>query len=191
MDYLNDTLNMLMMELEEKLGKAANFIRGEFQSIRAGRVSPAIVERVTVDYFGVQTPLRQLANITCSDSRTIVINLWDQAILREACKALILAQLGANPIDDGRVIRLIFPLLTEERRKELVKQVKKIAEDGKVTMRNDRRAAMDALKKAVKTESLSEDDQVLIEKDIQKILDTYVSGIDKLLEKKESEIMEI
>lgn len=182
---------MLMLDFEEKLGKTANFVRSEFQTVRAGRVSPTIVERVSVDYFGTPTPLRQLANITCSDSRTVVINLWDQAILRDVCKALTLAQLGANPIDDGRVIRLIFPLLTEERRKELVKQVKKIAEDGRISMRNDRRWAMESLKKAVKTESLSEDDETLVSKDIQKLVDEYISGIDKLLEKKETEIMEI
>ena len=182
---------MLMLEFEEKLGGRASFVRGEFQSIRAGRVSPAIVEKIMVDYFGTPTPLKNLATITTSDSRTIVINLWDQAILREVCKVLTIAQIGANPIDDGRVIRLIFPQLTEERRKELVKQVKKICEDGKVAMRNDRRSALDNLKKVAKDENLSEDDVVSIEKDIQKILDNYVSSLDKLMLNKEAEIMEV
>jgi len=191
MDYLNEQINEMLLNFEERLDKVATFVKGEFQLVRAGRVSPAIVERVTVDYFGTSTPLKQLANISCSDSRTVVINLWDIAILRETCKALTLAQLGANPIDDGRVIRLIFPQLTEERRKELVKQVKKIAEEGKVAMRNDRRAAMDTLKKVQKSDNISEDDVASIEKDIQKLLDSYTSSLDKLLENKEKEIMEV
>ena len=191
MEYLNESVNMLMLEFDEKLGTRASFVRNEFQTIRAGRVSPAIVEKITVDYFGTSTPLRNLATITSADSRTIVINLWDQAILREVCKVLTLSNVGANPIDDGRVIRLIFPMLTEERRKELVKQVRKICEDGKIAMRNDRRSALDSLKKIAKEENLSEDEVAGIEKDVQKILDNYVSSLDKLLINKESEIMEV
>ncbi|MCL2569958.1 MAG: ribosome recycling factor [Firmicutes bacterium] len=191
MDYLNDKITELLITFEDKLGKTVNFVTNEFTTVRAGRVNTNIVERITVDYFGVATPLRQLANISCSDSRTIVINLWDTAILREACKAITLAQVGANPIDDGRVIRLIFPQLTEERRKELVKQVRKICEDGKVAIRNDRRAAMDQLKKIGKEDKVSEDEQEQVEKDIQKLTDSYVTSLDKLLGKKETEIMEI
>ncbi|MCL2755850.1 MAG: ribosome recycling factor [Firmicutes bacterium] len=191
MEYLSDKINELLLEFEERLGKGANFVRGEFQMVRAGRVNPAIVERVSVDYFGQSTPIRQLGNITCADSRTIVISLWDTAILREVCKSLTAANLGANPIDDGRVIRLIFPLLTEERRKELVKQVRKIAEEGKVAMRNDRRWAMDSLKKASKEDNISEDEVASVEKDIQKLLDNYVASLDKLLANKEGEIMEV
>ena len=191
MDYLNENITEQMLLFEERLEKAVTFIKNEFSMVRAGRVNPAIVERINVEYFGTPTPLKQLANISCSDNRTIVINLWDTAIIREACKAIGSANVGANPIDDGRVIRLIFPQLTEERRKELVKQVKKICEDGKVTMRNDRRDALDKVKKISKDEKVSEDEQKSIETDIQKMLDSYVSSLEKLLSKKESEIMEI
>lgn len=182
---------MMLLEFEEKLGKAAGHVTNEFLMVRAGRVNAAMVERIMVDYFGTPTPMRQLANISCSDSRTIVISLWDTAILRETVRALTVAQLGANPIDDGRLIRMIFPLLTEERRKELVKQVRTIAEQGKVTMRNERRSAMDSLKKISKDDNISEDEKASIEKDIQKLLDNYVGSVDKLLAKKESEILEI
>ena len=189
--YLNENIGEQMLLFEERLEKSILYVKNEFSMVRAGRVNPAIVERVSVEYFGTPTPLRQLANISCSDSRTIVINLWDTAIIRDVCKALGAANLGPSPIDDGRVIRLIFPQLTEERRKELVKQVKKICEEGKVAMRNDRRDAMEKVKKICKEEKVGEDEQKNAESDIQKMLDSYVSSLDKLLEKKESEIMEI
>ena len=182
---------MLLLEFEESLGKVATHVSNEFTMVRAGRVNSAMVERISVDYFGTPTPMRQLANISTSDSRTIVINMWDTAILREAVKALTNANLGANPIDDGRIIRLIFPQLTEERRKELVKQVKKIAEEGRIGIRNERRGAMDSLKKLVKEDNISEDEHRSIEEDIQKLTDTYVGSVDKLLAKKEAEILEI
>jgi len=188
---MNDNITEQMMLFEEKLEKAVGFVRNEFTMVRAGRVNTAIVERITIDYFDQPTPLKQLANISCSDARTIVISLWDTAIIREACKAIGNANLGANPIDDGRVIRLIFPQLTEERRKELVKQVKKICEDGKITMRNDRRDTLDKVKKICKEQKVSEDEQKSVEVDVQKMLDSYISSLDKLLEKKEAEIMEI
>ena len=191
MDYLSDSITEQMLLFEERLEKGVSFVKNEFSMIRAGRVNPAIIERVTVDYFGTPTPLKQLANLSCADSRTIVINLWDTAIIREACKALGSANVGANPIDDGRIIRLVFPQLTEERRRELVKQVRKICEEGKVAMRNDRRDAMDKVKRICKEEKISEDEQKSVESDIQKMLDSYVSSLEKLLEKKESEIMEI
>ena len=191
MDYLNENITEQMLLFEERLEKSVNFVRNEFTMVRAGRVNPAIVERITVDYFDTPTPLKQLANISCSDSRTIVINLWDTAIIREACKAIGNANVGANPIDDGRVIRLIFPQLTEERRKELVKQVKKICEEGKIAMRNDRRDVLDKVKKICKENKISEDEQKSIEVDVQKMLDSYISSLEKLLEKKEAEIMEI
>ena len=191
MDYLNENINQALFALEENLEKAVNFVKGEFMLVRAGRVNTGIVERINVDYFDAPTPLKNLANINATDSRTLVVNLWDTSIIRDVCKAIIQAQIGANPIDDGRVIRLIFPLLTEERRKELVKQAKKITEEGKVTMRNARRDAMDALKKIAKAESISEDEQKTIEADIQKLTDTYTKNLDTLFEKKEREIVEI
>ena len=191
MNYLNENVNELLFNFEERLGRAASHVKNEFSMVRAGRVSTALVERINVDYFGTPTPIRNLGNITASDSRTIVINLWDTAILREVCKSLQLAQLGANPIDDGRVIRLIFPILTQERREELRKQVKKITEEGKVAMRNERKVAMDSLKRVAKDDNTPEDEKAQIEKDIQKLTDTYVASLDSLLKNKESEIMEI
>lgn len=191
MEYLNDNINFAMLSFDERLGKAVEHVRNEFLMVRAGRVNPGIVERVSVEYFGTPTPLKQLANISCADSRTVVINLWDTAILRDACKALTAASLGATPIDDGRVIRLIFPQLTEERRKELVKQVKTISEEGKVAMRNERRDVLDKIKKICKEDKVSEDEQRAVEADVQKVLDTYIGSLEKLLEKKETEIMEI
>ncbi|MDR0975682.1 MAG: ribosome recycling factor [Christensenellaceae bacterium] len=191
MDYLSEAVNIAMLEFEDNLANRSEHLSHEFALIRAGRVNTGIVERVSVEYFGTPTPLKNLANISCSDARTIVINLWDTAILREASRALSKAELGTNPIDDGRVIRMIFPQLTEERRKELAKQVRKIAEETRITMRNDRRNVMDAIKKIKTAEKLSEDDVKSIETDIQKQLDSYIATVDKLLAKKESEIMEI
>ena len=191
MNYLNDNVNELLFNFEERLGKAASHVKNEFSMVRAGRVSTVMVERINVDYFGTPTPIRQLGNITASDSRTIVINLWDTAILREVCKALTLAQLGASPIDDGRIIRLIFPILTKERREELRKQVRKITEEGKITIRNERKNAHDGLKKVAKDDNISEDEVETIKRDIEKLTTTYTESLDKLLANKESEIMEI
>ncbi|MCL2621981.1 MAG: ribosome recycling factor, partial [Firmicutes bacterium] len=148
--------------------------------------------RVAVDYHGTPTPLKQLTtNIGCVNGNTIVINLWDISVIREASKALTNANLGATPIDDGRIIRMVFPQLTEERRKELVKQVRRICEDSKVAMRNARREAMDRLKRIAKEDKIGEDDVEDVQDGIQELLDNYVSSCDKILIVKEKEIMEI
>lgn len=191
MDYYNEKITEQMLTYEERLEKAVAFIKTEFASIRAGRVSLAIVERVLVDYYGTPTPIKNLANISNKDNLSILITPWDTAILREMCKAIGSANVGANPIDNGLEIRLIFPALTEERRKELVKQVKKITEDAKVTMRNDRRDCMDKIRKICKEDKVSEDEQKTIEGDIQKMLDDYISNIETLSEKKCADIIEI
>jgi len=191
MNYLNDNVNEMLLGFEEKLGKAITHVKNEFSMVRAGRVSTTLIERVNVDYFGTPTPIRQLGNITASDNRTIVISLWDTAILRETCRALTLAQLGASPIDDGRVIRLIFPILTKERREELRKQVKKITEEGKIAIRNERKNAHDGLKKVAKDDNISEDEVEAIKKDIDKLASSYTESLDKILLNKEKEIMEI
>ena len=191
MSYLSDTIDEAMLVFEEKLEKAVNFVKSEFANVRAGRVNPAIVERITVEYYGTPTALRELATITNEDSRTLLVNPWDISIRPEVCKALGSANIGANPIDNGQFIRMIFPALTEERRKDLVKQIKQICESAKITMRNERRDVMDKLKKAGKEEKLGEDDIRSIEQDIQKLLDNYVVSVEKLLAKKEIEIMEI
>lgn len=191
MDYLNDKLNELLINCEEKLSKRFDYLKNEFVSIRAGRVDTRIVERVTVDYFGTMTPIKNLANISCTDARTIVVNPWDASILSAMVKALGAANLGASPVDDGRIVRLVFPQLTAESRKELVKKVHKIAEETRVGMRNERRDALDQLKKINNTEKISEDDVKNVEHDVQKILDDYIANVDTALAQKEKDIMTI
>ena len=191
MDYLNDSINAAMLGYEEKLEKAVNHVRNEFVNVRAGRVNPAVIERITVDYYGTPTPLKELATITNEDSRTLIVNPWDISIRPEVCKVIASANVGANPIDNGQYIRLIFPALTEDRRKELVKQVRIVMENAKVVMRNERRDAIDKIKRAGKEDKLGEDEIKGIEGDIQKILDNYIASVEKLCERKEAEIMEV
>lgn len=191
MDYLNDKLNELLINCEEKLSKRFDYLKNEFITIRAGRVDTRIVERVTVDYFGTMTPIKNLANISCTDARTIVVNPWDASILSSMVKALGAANLGASPVDDGRIVRLVFPQLTAETRKELVKKVHKIAEETRVGMRNERRDALDQLKKISNAEKISEDDVKNVEHDVQKILDDYIANVDTALAQKEKDIMTI
>lgn len=191
MDYLNEKLNELLINYEEKLSKRFDYLKNEFIAVRAGRVDTRIVERVTVDYFGTMTPIKNLANISCTDARTIVVNPWDASVLSSMVKSLGAANLGTTPVDDGRIIRLIFPQLTAESRKELVKKVHKIAEDTRISMRNERRDALDQLKKINTAEKLSEDDVKNVEHDIQKMLDDYIGNVDATLNQKEKDIMTI
>ncbi len=191
MDYLNEKLNELLINYEEKLSKRFDYLKNEFIAVRAGRVDTRIVERVAVDYFGTMTPIKNLANISCTDARTIVVNPWDGSVLATMVKALAAANLGTTPVDDGRIIRLVFPQLTAETRKDLVKKVHKLAEDTRVGMRNERRDAMDQLKKIGNTDKLSEDDVKNVEHDIQKMLDDYIGNVDASLAQKEKDIMTI
>ena len=191
MDYLNEKLNELLINYEEKLSKRFDYLKNEFITVRAGRVDTRVVERVTIDYFGTMTPIKNLANISCTDARTIVINPWDGSVLATMVKALAAANLGTTPVDDGRIIRLVFPQLTAETRKELVKKVHKIAEDTRVSMRNERRDAMDQLKKISNADKISEDEVKNVEHDIQKMLDDYIGNIDAALAQKEKDIMTI
>ena len=191
MDYLNEKLNELLINYEEKLSKRFDYLKNEFIAVRAGRVDTRIVERVTIDYFGTMTPIKNLANISCTDARTIVVNPWDASVLSAMVKALGAANLGTTPVDDGRIIRLVFPQLTAETRKELVKKVHSIAEDSRVKMLNERRDALDQLKKINNSDKLSEDDVKNVEHDIQKMLDDYIGNIDSALNQKEKDIMTI
>ncbi len=191
MDYLNDKLNIVLSNYEEKLNKRFEYLKNEFVAIRAGRVDTRLVERVTVDYFGTLTPIKNLANISCADARTIVINPWDASVLSPMVKALNVANLGTAPVDDGRIIRMVFPQLTEETRKDLVKKVRKIAEESRVGMRNERREAIDQVKKVNNETKLSEDDVKNVEGDIQKMLDDYIGNVDTILAQKEKDIMTI
>lgn len=176
-------------KIEEKFAKVIEHLKSELNSMRAGRANPVVLSRVTVDYYGMQTPLNQMANIQVADARTLVVQLYDVSALKEAKKAIIAADLGLNPVDDGKVIRLAFPQLTEERRRDLIKQVKKIGEDSKVALRNERRDALDVGKKLKK--EVSEDESSEFERVIQKKLDSAIEKVDKLVKDKEADLLEI
>jgi len=178
-------------ELKLSLEKVINHLNVEFSTIRAGRANPKILDRVMVDYYGTPTPLYQMANISVPEPRMLLISLWDTSMIKDVVKAINEANLGINPNDDGKVIRLVFPVLTEERRKELVKQTKKIAEDVKVSARNERRVALDNIKNLKKENLITEDMQKSSETEIQKILDEYIAKIDKITSDKEKEVMEV
>ncbi|ANX01241.1 ribosome recycling factor [Thermoclostridium stercorarium subsp. leptospartum DSM 9219] len=177
--------------ITEKMDKTVAILKEELVNIRAGRANPRILDKVKVEYYGVPTPINQLANINVPEARQIVIQPWDPKILSEIEKAIIASNLGLNPNNDGKVIRLIFPPLTEERRVELTKQVKKVGENAKVAIRQVRRDALEQYKKMKKNAEITEDDLKEIEEDIQKITDNYIEDIDKLLEAKIKEIMEV
>ena len=186
-----EQIEMLQLEYSEQLEKAYNHLLDEYQIIRAGRANPHILDRVMVDYYGQMTPINQMANIQVPEARMIVISVWDNSQLKNVVKAISMADLGVNPTDDGKVIRLVFPALTEERRKELCKQVKRLLEDGKVAMRNARRDVLDKFKNLKKDSSISEDEYMGLEADVQKELDSYIAKSDKACADKEKEIMEI
>ena len=175
----------------EKMGKTNSVYQEELRSIRAGRANPQLLERITVDYYGVQTPLTQMGNITAPEPRMLVINLWDQKSIPLVEKAILKSDLGLNPTNDGKVIRLVIPELNEERRKELTKLVRKTSEEAKVAVRSIRRDAMDQFKKLEKDSKITEDDRKAAEKKMQDKTDDAIKGIDKLTAEKEKEIMAV
>lgn len=177
--------------VEEKMEKSVDFLKDELSNIRAGRANPAILNKVEVDYYGAATPINQVGTISVPEARQILITPWDRSIIVSVEKALQKADLGVNPINDGNAIRLVFPELTEERRKELFKEVKALGEDAKVAIRNSRRDAMDEAKKAQKSSEITEDELKVIEDKIQKLTDKYVAIIDSVISEKEKEIMEV
>ena len=178
-------------EFERRMGKAVDHLEEEFGAVRAGRANAKVLDRISVEYYGSETPLNGVATISSPDARTLVISPWDTKLLKDIAKAIQTSDLGINPQNDGRVIRLVFPQLTEERRKELAKQVKKYAEDAKVAMRNIRRDGMDYVKKLKKNSEITEDDQKKAEKDLQTLLDKYTKKVDDALAAKEKELMAI
>lgn len=182
---------MDMKEYSRKMEKTMEVLSSEFASVRAGRANSQVLDRIVVPYYGVDTPIGQVASISSPDARTLVIQPWDGSLLKPIEKAIQVSDLGINPQNDGRIIRLVFPQLTEERRKDLTKQVKKYAEDGKVAVRNVRREGMDAIKKALKKSEITEDDQKKQEKDLQDLTDRYIKQVDEMCAKKEKELMEI
>ena len=178
-------------EYGKRMEKALNHLAEEFGAVRAGRANAKVLDRITVEYYGSETPLNGVATISTPDARTLVIQPWDTTLLKEIQKAIQASDLGINPQNDGKVIRLVFPQLTEERRKDLTKQVKKYAEDAKVAMRNIRRDGMDYVKKLKKDSEITEDEQKKAEKDLQDLLDKYTKKADEALAAKEKELMSI
>ena len=178
-------------EYGKRMGKAVDHLAEEFGAVRAGRANAKVLDRITVEYYGSETPLNGVATISTPDARTLVIQPWDSTLLKEIQKAIQASDLGINPQNDGKVIRLVFPQLTEERRKDLTKQVKKYAEDAKVAMRNIRRDGMDYIKKLKKNSEITEDEQKQAEKDLQDLLDKYIKQVDEALAAKEKELMSI
>lgn len=187
----NEQYEMIMMEAMERTEKTISVLNSEYITIRAGRANPHILDKVLVDYYGAPTPINQVGNISVSEGRCLVISPWDASMLKVIEKQLLADNIGITPSNDGKVIRLVFPALTEERRKELSKQVRKMAEDSKVAVRNIRRDAMDALKKMKNNKELSEDEHAVCEKEIDKVIADSIEKIEKLSVEKEKDIMSV
>ena len=180
-----------MKESESRMEKSLSALRGELATIRAGRANPHILDEITVDYYGTATPLNQAANISVPEARMLQIQPWDASLLKEIEKAILTSDLGLVPTNDGKMIRILFPELTEDRRKELAKEVKKKGESAKVAVRNIRRDANDAAKKQNKDGDISDDELSNIESDVQKLTDKYIKEIDYTIEEKTKEIMTV
>ena len=176
---------------QEKMKKSIDSVVSDFDAVRAGRANSAVLNRISVDYYGTPTPIQQIASVGTPDPRTLVITPWDASALRGIEKAILESDLGINPSNDGKSIRLAFPQLTEERRKELVKQIRKYAEGGKVAVRNIRRDAVDHFKKMQKASEITEDELKIAEKDLQKLTDDSCKEIDAILAAKEKELMSV
>ena len=184
-------MNELIKNTEDKMNKTVGVLEQNYKSIRAGRANAAVLDRVTVDYYGVPTPIQQMAAVSVPEPRVLMIQPWDASTLKTIEKAILTSDIGINPQNDGRVIRLSFPPRTEERRKEIVKDVKKVAEDGKVAVRNTRRDAIEKLKALKKANTITEDDVANGEKKIQNLTDKFCKEIDEVAAAKEKEILAI
>ena len=178
-------------KFEEKMKKTISVFEENLSEIRAGRANPAILNKISIDYYGTPTPINQVAGISVPEARMIVIQPWDASVLKEIEKEILKSDIGINPNNDGKVIRLTFPELNEERRKEIVKDIRKMAEEAKVAVRSIRRDAIDEAKSMQKNSEMSEDELKVAEDDIQKLTDKYVEEVDEILEKKEKEVMSI
>ena len=174
-----------------KMDRTLEVLQEDFGAVRAGRANARVLDRISVEYYGVDTPIGQVGTIASPDARTLVIQPWDGSLLKKIEKAIQTSDLGINPQNDGRVIRLVFPQLTEERRRELTKQVKKYGEEAKVAVRNIRRDAMEKFKAQKKKSEITEDDFKVIEKDMQKLTDDYIKEVERIADEKEKELMEI
>ncbi len=188
---MNEMVDEIFSNCKEDLEKAYLHQQNEYLVIRAGRANPHILDKIMVEYYGVPTPIVQMGTVTVSEARILNINVWDASQIKNVEKAISQSDIGITPTDDGKTIRLVFPMLTEERRKEIVKNVKKICEETKVAMRNVRRDALDMLKSMKKDGELSEDEYASSEKEVQKLIDKYTDLADKLAEDKEEEVMKV
>lgn len=187
----NEKVEELMLVLEDKLDKTASVLREEYANIRAGRANPHVLDKILVDYYGTMSPINQVGNISVADAKCLVISPWDSSLLKGIEKAILQSNIGLTPTNDGKVIRLIFPDLTEERRRDLAKQIKALSEDAKVAARNVRRDTMEALKKMKNNKELSEDECAGLEKEVEKTVSKSIEQIEKHTADKEKEIMSV
>lgn len=186
-----EKVEMLLLETEEKMNKSVSVLKGEYLTIRVGRANPHVLDKVLVDFYGQMTPVNQVGNISVQEGKCLVIAPWDKSLLRNVEKAILSSNVGITPTNDGNVIRLVFPDLTEERRIEISKQVRKMAEDGKVAVRNIRRDALDALKKMKTAKEITEDEYTDWEKDVNDFTNKAIDAIDKAQQEKEKEVMTV
>ena len=184
-------MNERLVQYEDKMGKSMSNLIDEYTSIRAGRANPHILDKIKVDYYGTPTTIQQVANVNVPEARMIQIQPWEPSMVKEIEKSIMTSDLGINPTNDGKTIRLVFPELTEERRKELVKDVKKKGEQCKVAIRNIRRDANDSLKKLIKANEISEDEEKQLLDEVQKITDKYIADVDKVIDDKSKEILTV
>ena len=182
---------MEIKQFEEKMVKSLESLKAEYSAIRAGRANPHLLDKIKVNYYGTPSSLQQVANVSVPEARMIQIQPWETSLIKEIEKAIMASDLGITPSNDGKTIRLVFPELTDDRRKELVKDVKKKGENAKVAVRNIRRDANDAIKKAAKASEISEDEQKQVEDKVQKLTDKYIAEVDKAIEEKSKEILTV
>ncbi len=186
-----ETLEMMLLEGEEKMNKSLDVLKGDVLQIRAGRANPHILDKIQVEAYGAMSPINQIGNISVLDGQCLVISPWDKSLLKSVEKAIMVSNLGINPTNDGNVVRLVFPMLTEERRKEIIKQVKKMGEDGKVAIRNVRRDTLDGFKKAKANKEITEDQYAQYESEIEKLTAKIIEGVDKVISDKEKELLTV
>ena len=184
-------MNESIVVYDEKMSKTLTHLQSELAAIRAGRANPAVLDRITVNYYGTPSKISQIASVSVADARVLVIQPWDRAALKDIEKAIQASDIGINPTNDGQFLRIVFPQLTEERRRDLVRELKKMGEDTKVAIRSIRRDAMETFKAQRKTSEITEDDQKLLETELQKATDARIKEVDEQIQVKEKEIMEI
>jgi ribosome recycling factor len=191
MSYELDDVKKIFSDYVERMDKSIESMKIEFQNIRAGRANPHILDKITVEAYGAPTPLNQIGNITVAEARVLIVSVWDTSLLKAAEKAILAANIGLTPTNDGKILRLVFPEITGERRKELVKTVKTVGETAKVALRNERRDVLEGLKKLKKDNLITEDDQKTFEKDAEKLIAQKTELVEKLVKDKEDEIISV